>query len=307
VKPIHSTCIILFLIFLPLTWLTPGYSSAQKQASKTVKDFYPGLASGVLNSAVPANLPKGTLLTAGDLTIKESEITKVISQSEPAVRKQLTQNAFFLLENMATQKLLLEEAKKAGFAKGGESKAISDLISARIKVSAVTEEEIKNFHNQNKMIANAPLEQLRETIKDYLTQQRRQEAVQQFILTLGQRTPIQINDDWVKKQSTLALDNPVDRARRSGKPTMVEFGASGCVPCDMMTPILADLRKRFPQKLNVLFVHVGQEKMLGVRFGIQGIPVQVFFDKNGQEVFRHTGFFPQEEVEKKLAQMGITN
>jgi thiol-disulfide isomerase/thioredoxin len=305
VKVIRSAFIVSLLIFLPLTWLTPGYSSAQKQASKTVKDFYPGLASGVLNSAVPANLPKGMLLTAGNLTIKESEITKVINQSEPAVRKQLTKNAFFLLENMATKKLLLEEAKKAGFVKGGENKVISDFISGRIKVSAVTDEEVKNFHSQNKMIVDAPLEQLRETIKDYLTQQRRQEAVQQFILTLGERTPIQINEDWVKKQSILALDNPVDRARRSGKPTMVEFGATGCVPCDMMTPILADLRKRFPEKLNVLFVHVGQEKMLGVRFGIQGIPVQVFFDKNGQEVFRNTGFFPQAELEKKMGQLGL--
>ncbi len=88
---------------------------------------------------------------------------------------------------------------------------------------------------------------------------------------------------------------------------MVEFGATGCVPCDMMTPILADLRKKFPGKLNVLFVHVGQEQILGARFGIQSIPVQVFFDQNGREFFRHTGFFPQAEVEKKLAQLGLIN
>jgi thiol-disulfide isomerase/thioredoxin len=306
VKFIRPTCILLLFIFVLLTWLTPGYSSAQVQSSKTIEDLYPGLASDVLKAATPAKLPKGTLLTAGGLTIKESEITKMIRQSEPAVRKQITKNAFFLLENRATKGLVLQEAKKAGFVKGGEDQTITNFFSERIKVPAVSDEEIKIFYDQNKeIIGNSPLEQVRAMLKDYLDQQKRQGAVHQFILTLGQRTTIRVNEDWVKKQSTLALNNPVDRARRSGKPTLVEFGANGCVPCDMMTPILADLRKRFPDKLNVLFVHVGQEKILGARFGIEVIPVQAFFDKNGQEVFRHTGFFPQADLEKKLTQLGL--
>ena len=302
---ISQTLLAIFICCIPfLTMVNP---MVHGETGKTLEDLYPGLASDVFKSATPAKLPKGTLLIAGGLTIKESEIAKVISQSEPSVRKQLTQNAFFLLENMAT-KGLLQEARKAGLVKGDEDKSIANFLSEKIKISAVSEEELKNFHLQNKeMIGGTPFEKVRDVLKEFLTQQKRQKAVQQYILTLGQRTPIQINEDWVKKQSTLALDNPVDRARRLGKPTMVEFGATGCVPCDMMTPILADLRKRFPEKLNVLFVHVGQEKILGTRFGIQSIPVQVFFDKDGREFFRHTGFFPQVEVEKKLAQMGITN
>jgi len=299
-----KTLLFFFVLFIP--FLFPFNSPVQAQTGRTIEELYPGLASGVLQWATLAKLPKGVLLTTGGLTIKESEITKLISQSEPDVRKQLTQNAFFLFENMATKGLLLQEAKKAGFVKGGEDKVITDFLSEKIKISAVSEEELKNFHSQNKeMIGNAPFEQIRQVLKEFLTQQKRQKAVQQYILTLGQRTPIQINEEWVKKQGTLALDNPVDRARRSGKPTMVEFGATGCIPCDMMTPILADLRKKFPEKLNVLFVHVGKEQILGARFGIQGIPVQVFFDQNGREFFRHTGFFPQVEVEKKLAQLGL--
>jgi thioredoxin 1 len=101
------------------------------------------------------------------------------------------------------------------------------------------------------------------------------------------------------------MDNPVDKARRSGKPTLVDFGATGCGPCDMMTPILASLTKKYAGKLNVLFVHVGEEQILGARYGVRTIPVQVFFDKEGKEVFRHEGFFPQAEIERKLTDMGI--
>ena len=86
---------------------------------------------------------------------------------------------------------------------------------------------------------------------------------------------------------------------------MVEFGATGCVPCDMMQPILANLRKKYKDRLNVVFVHVGREQILGARYGIQSIPVQVFFNATGREVFRHVGFYPQAEIEKKLSDMGI--
>jgi thioredoxin 1 len=73
----------------------------------------------------------------------------------------------------------------------------------------------------------------------------------------------------------------------------------------MMTPVLADLKKKFAGKVNVLFVHVREEEVLAARYAVQSIPVQVFFDKNGKEVIRHTGFFAQAEIEKKLTGMGV--
>ena len=39
--------------------------------------------------------------------------------------------------------------------------------------------------------------------------------------------------------------------------------------------------------------------------GIDSIPVQVFFDSDGKEVFRHVGFYPQEEIEKQMAKLGV--
>lgn len=76
-------------------------------------------------------------------------------------------------------------------------------------------------------------------------------------------------------------------------------------PCDMMQPILNNLRKKYPGKLNVVFVHVRENQVLGVRFGTRAIPVQVFFDRNGEEIFRHEGFLPQEKVMEVISRMGV--
>ena len=73
-----------------------------------------------------------------------------------------------------------------------------------------------------------------------------------------------------------------------------------------MQPILANLKKKYKGKLNVIFVHVGKEQVLGARFGIRAIPVQAFFDSKGREVFRHEGFYPQSEIEKILATLGVS-
>ncbi len=297
--------IALLLLFVSIGFLSPVLFSVQA-ADKTFEDLYPGLASGALKAATLSALPQGTLLIAGDLVVKESEITKMIRLSERAVRKQLTQNAFFLLENMATKRMLLQEASRAGFKGEDEDQAIMDFLSKKIKIAAVTEEELSNFYNQNKeMFGNPRLEEVREMLKEYLTRPKREDAVRLYIQTLGKRTPIRVNEVWIKKYSSLALNNPVDRLRLSGKPTLVEFGAPGCPPCDMMKPVLGNLKKKFSAKLNVLSVHVGKEQILGNRFGIEAIPVQVIFDKKGLEIFRHTGFFPQAEIESKITQLGL--
>jgi len=57
--------------------------------------------------------------------------------------------------------------------------------------------------------------------------------------------------------------------------------------------------------MNVVFVHVGQEQILASRYGVQTIPMQFFYNKDGKEVFRHIGFWPQDEIEKKLAEIGV--
>ena len=55
--------------------------------------------------------------------------------------------------------------------------------------------------------------------------------------------------------------------------------AAACKSCDMMQPILENLRKKFGERLDVILVDVTEEQMLGALYGINSIPVQVFLIK----------------------------
>lgn len=272
---------------------------------------YPRLTSGALSAAKLAALGDGIVLKAVDLTVTETDLADQIAKAPEAVRDQLKKNAFFLLEQMTTGKLLLAEAK-ATLARDGKDvsklteRELLDGLFAKLTADLkVTDQDVADFYAKNKdMVGGQPLESVKDAIARHLLQQKQQEFVNHHIATLGRRTTIEVSAAWAKQQESLARDNPVDKARDSGRPSLVDFGAKGCIPCDRLAPILEAMKTKYGGKANVLFVSVREEQILASRYGVQSIPVQVFFDKDGKETFRHTGFWPQEELEKKLAELG---
>lgn len=48
---------------------------------------------------------------------------------------------------------------------------------------------------------------------------------------------------------------------------------------------------------------VNQNRILAIRYGVEMVPVQTFYDSKGKEVFRHPGFYSKEQIEKKLAEI----
>jgi len=281
-------------------------------AAPTVETSCPTLSSGALTQARLVRLPDGLVLRSPSVEINQQEVAEGIGKAPERLRGQLRKNAFFVLEQLATRPLLLREAKAwAGkqsppLKSTGEDALLQRYLRTIAEKVSVRDEEVQAFYNRNKeLVGEAPFEQVRENLRRYLLGERQQAAVQAHVAGLAERAVVEVDAAWTKQHCRLAMDNPVDKARRSGTPTLVDFGASGCRPCDMMTPILASLKKKYAGRLNVLFVHVGEEEVLGARYGVRTIPVQVFFDGQGKEVFRHEGFFPQEEIERKLAGMGM--
>ena len=90
-----------------------------------------------------------------------------------------------------------------------------------------------------------------------------------------------------------------------GMVTMVDIGAKACIPCKMMAPILEKLDKDYKGKAAILFIDVWKDPDQAKRFGIQTIPTQIFYDKQGKEVLRHSGFMSEEAIVAQLKKMGV--
>lgn len=90
-----------------------------------------------------------------------------------------------------------------------------------------------------------------------------------------------------------------------GMVTLVDLGSHQCLPCRLMTPILDELKKKYKGRAAIVFLDVWEDRSLAAQYGIRAIPTQVFYDKQGREVFRHEGFLSKEKIEMVLAKLGV--
>ncbi len=90
-----------------------------------------------------------------------------------------------------------------------------------------------------------------------------------------------------------------------GRATMIDLGAKKCIPCKMMAPILVKLEKAYKGTADIVFIDVWENNKPAKRFKIKAIPTQIFFNEQGEEVFRHIGFFDEKSIVAQMTKMGV--
>lgn len=90
-----------------------------------------------------------------------------------------------------------------------------------------------------------------------------------------------------------------------GKVTLIELGSEWCMPCKLMRPILEKVQRTYPKDLKVIIVDVSKDKQAANMYGIRVIPTQIFFDRDGKEYKRHTGYLPEKEIVKILEELKV--
>lgn len=101
------------------------------------------------------------------------------------------------------------------------------------------------------------------------------------------------------------LDSRIAEAQKGKQFVMLELGSIGCIPCEAMKPVMSRLTSTYKGKLQVIFVDVKKDHQGARKFGVYGIPTQVFLDRNGREFHRHVGFYDYELIVPVLKKAGI--
>jgi thioredoxin-like negative regulator of GroEL len=91
----------------------------------------------------------------------------------------------------------------------------------------------------------------------------------------------------------------------AGRPRLLDLGAHKCRPCQMMAPILDDLKANHASHFETVFVDVWEHPAVGQEYGVRSIPTQIFFDAEGRERFRHVGFMAKEDILAKWKELGF--
>lgn len=91
-----------------------------------------------------------------------------------------------------------------------------------------------------------------------------------------------------------------------GKVTMIDLGATECIPCKMMAPVIEELKKEYAGRAEIIFIDVWKNPAQAKKYGIRAIPTQIFFDQDGREVHRNTGFMDKKRIVEVLTRLGVS-
>jgi thioredoxin 1 len=88
-------------------------------------------------------------------------------------------------------------------------------------------------------------------------------------------------------------------------PMLVDLGKGTCIPCKKMKPILDELKIEYEGRAIVKVIDLRYEPREAGKYRVRLIPTQIFFDAEGNEVYRHEGFMDKQSIKAKFAEMGV--
>lgn len=80
---------------------------------------------------------------------------------------------------------------------------------------------------------------------------------------------------------------------------VVDFFATWCGPCRMMTPILEEVSEEYEDKIQIYKVDVDDNEKLSKNFGILSIPTILIF-VNGEMKEKHIGLWLKDDLSKAI-------
>ena len=91
----------------------------------------------------------------------------------------------------------------------------------------------------------------------------------------------------------------------NGKPTILAFGMTHCYSCLAMSKVFNLILKENPS-LRIYSIDSQKDRLISRDvYNLKEMPTQIFFDKNGIEIFRHTGAYKKAVLDIILKKYGF--
>jgi len=154
-----------------------------------------------------------------------------------------------VLEDLVSNALMDQEAKARGI---DRSSLVEKEITA--KVSSVTDVEIAQWYQANQgRVQGASLDQVRQPIRQYLTQERMQLAREQFLDTLRAKTPVRVLLEAPRQNVSAAKG--AAKGPANAPIEIIEFSDFQCPFCLRANPTVTQVLKTYGDRVHFVYRH----------------------------------------------------
>lgn len=134
-----------------------------------------------------------------------------------------------------------------------------------------------------------------------------------FLFSCGEKQSVKTEEKKIEKQSKVIETDTkcfIDKIAKiegnalnyvGDKPAIVDFYASWCGPCKMLSPIIEKLSKKYEDKVYFYKIDVDKSSDLANSLNITAIPTLIFFSDSTSLPIIKQGFMSETEIEHYIS------
>jgi thioredoxin 1 len=88
---------------------------------------------------------------------------------------------------------------------------------------------------------------------------------------------------------------------QSDQPVLVDFFATWCGPCQMLAPILKEVKANLGERISIIKIDVDKNQAVAAQYQVRGVPTMILF-QNGKQLWRQSGVISKEEIIKIIVE-----
>ncbi|MGL2964757.1 thioredoxin [Flavobacterium sp. RSB2_4_14] len=85
----------------------------------------------------------------------------------------------------------------------------------------------------------------------------------------------------------------------SDKPVLVDFFATWCGPCQVLAPVLKEVKDSLGDRVSIIKIDVDKNQMIASNYQVRGVPTMILF-QNGKQLWRQSGVLNKEQLLKVI-------
>lgn len=95
--------------------------------------------------------------------------------------------------------------------------------------------------------------------------------------------------------------NAFQQLIQKDQPVLVDFFATWCGPCQMLAPVLKQVKESLGERITIIKIDVDKNQAIAAQYQVRGVPTMLLF-QNGKQLWRQSGVLSKDELVKIIVE-----